>query len=163
MKHSIHIFILFIFTSPISTFANTLLERELFNARNGESYICQIQSDGTTEIINDGVSMGKFPTQFATTAANVKKWMEELKSLSVDQKTLPLSTKNISQYTQRGLKQYSIYSGTNKITYYKLQQKQGSKKSVSLTGSVELKVKNVNENRLRGQTDIACKNAQTKI
>ncbi len=146
-----------------SAFSAVLLERELYNARNGETHVCRIHDDGTTEIINEGVSAGRSETIFGSKDSNVMGWLEELKAVS-SAKGAKMDIKEITQYVHQGLKVYSFYKGSEKFEYYrlaKLKVASGSKK----TGSVEHKISNDKGNvqRLRGQTDLACKNAISKI
>lgn len=159
--------LLVVLITPLFANAEVILERELFNARNGESYVCKIHSDANkfkTELINEGISVGKFDTEFEASSDNVQKWVKELKAQANKSNKFPMESKAITQYAQRGLKQYSLYNGGKKMSYYTLQQYKPKGKKTKL-GSIEYKVKNDNSNvqRLRGQTDIACKKATAKL
>lgn len=167
MKTILYTFILTL--APLFAKADLLVEREMFNARNGESYVCKIHSDMKTELVNEGISVGKFNTELTTTESNFKKWLTELKAQAKGNK-FDVETKKISQYTVRGFKRYSVYNGKSKLSFYTLQQAgaakvKGKKKAKAVLGSVESKVKNDNANvqRLRGQTDEACKKALAKL
>lgn len=161
-------YIFIIVLTPLVATADLLLERELFNSRNGETYVCRIHSDMKTELVHEGVSVGTFATEFSSSESNVKKWLNELKAKAKDQK-FPMQSKIITQYTHRGLKQYSLYSGSKKMTFYTLRHHIPSNKlkavKPSARGSVESSVKgdSANVQRLRGQTDEACKKAMVKL
>lgn len=167
MKTIFYTFILII--APMFANAELLVEREMFNARNGENYVCKIHSDMKTELVNEGISVGKFNTELSTTEANFKKWLNELKSQAKDNK-FALESKTYEGYTVRGFKRYSLYNGKSKLPFYSLQpaikkNAKGKKKATMAKGSLETKVKNDNSNvnRVRGQTDGACKKALAKL
>ncbi len=148
---------------PLFASADVLIERELFNARNGETYVCKLHDNLQTELVNEGVSVGSFASELSSTPENIKKWVTELKALSKNNK-LPMQSKVITKYTHRGLKQYSVYSGKNKIPFYTLQGNP-MKTRKSKLGSLERQAKESsgNVNRLRGQVDYACKMATLKL
>jgi hypothetical protein len=141
-----------------SAWSAVLLERELYNARNGESHVCRIHDDNTTEILNEGVSQVRTATVFEASEGKVMSWLEELKASA---KSGKMDLKEITQYVHQGVKTYSFYKGSEKISYYQLEKL----KSRTKIGSIERKVSNDKGNvqRLRGQTDLACKNAHSKI
>jgi hypothetical protein len=146
----------------LSVSAEVLLERELSNARNGETYVCRIHSDMQTELINEGQSVGKFPTKLDSSEENVKKWISEIKKMA----TAKLQPRVFYNYVHRGTKVYSVYNGGKKVPYYKLAaHRQRITKSAAKMGSIEHKVANDKSNvqRLRGQTDVACKDALKKL
>lgn len=156
--------LLFVLISfPMIANADVLIERELFNARNGESYVCKLHSDMQTELVNEGISVGKFSTELSSTPENLKKWVGEMKALSKNN-SFPLESKVISQYAHRGYKKYSVYSGSKKMTFYTLKHHKPKGKRAKL-GSMEQQAKasNGNVQRLRGQADYACKMATLKL
>lgn len=141
-----------------SAWSAVILERELYNARNGETHVCRIHDDNTTEILSEGVSQARTATVFQSSQNNVNTWLDELKDAS---KSGKMDMKVITQYVHRGEKTYSFYNGSEKVAYYKL----GHHKSRTQAASIEHKLSNDKGNvqRLRGQTDLACKNAMSKI
>lgn len=162
MKLFKNLFVVLI-SCPVIAGADVLIERELFNAYNGESYICKIHSDLQTELVNEGISVGKFATELSSSPENFKKWIDDLKALSKN-KTFSMESKTISQYAHRGLKQYSVFAGSKKMTFYTLKQHKPKARKAKL-GSIEHQVKNDNGNvqRVRGQADYACKMAKLKL
>ncbi|MCC6137757.1 MAG: hypothetical protein IT287_03940 [Bdellovibrionaceae bacterium] len=160
------IYILAILITPLFASADLLLERELFNSRNGESYVCRIHSDMKTELVHEGVSVGKFATEFTSSENNVKKWLGELKGKAKNKKFV-MESKLIPQYAHRGLKQYSLFDGSKKLTFYTLKHHatKSRPKLKAKLGSIEFAVKGdgTNVQRLRGQTDEACKRAMAKL
>lgn len=162
MKKIMILIFSFVLSSP--SLAGVLLERELFNAINGEHYVCRIHDNMQTEIINEGQSVGSFPTKFTSADNNVKSWMSALKAQSSNAKMIKKIT---YEYILRGTKVYSVYDGNKKIPYYTLNTyvDRGGNKQKERLGSIESKVKNDNGNvqRLRVQTDEACKNAISKL
>jgi hypothetical protein len=161
-------FILFFTASAVAS-ANVLLERELVNAYNGESYTCRINQDSTTEIINEGVSVLKVKIPFQTTSKKIQGWIKDMKAdadfskVKGDSKRgiSSLKPQKITQYVHRGLKQYSLYDGGKKVVYYKLVGYL-PKNNKSKPGSLEYKIQS-RYKELRGQTDVVCKTALNQL
>lgn len=160
------IYISSILLMPLLSQATPLLERELFNARNGETYVCQIHEDLQTELFHEGLSVGKFSTEFTTSSEKVKSWVAELQK-SASQNRFSLTTKVIKNYIHRGFKNYSLYKNTTKMSFYQLAQHQSPSRGTKSTqwGSLEKQArgKSTLVQQLRGQVDEACKASLLKL
>lgn len=148
---------------PLVGRAEVLVEREIYNARNGESYVCKIHSDMQTELVHEGYSVGKFQTELSSNPENFNQWIGDLKALAKNN-SFPMESKSIAKYVHRGLKQYSVFAGEKKMTFYTLKQFKPKTRRAKL-GSIEHMVKADKGavQRVRGQTDFACKQATLKL
>lgn len=150
--------------------AEVLLERELFNDHNGETYVCRIHKDTTTEIINEGVTIITLKVPVQAKPEKVQGWIDAMKAdadfskvVSAAKKGITtLKAKSITQYVHHGVKQYSLYDAGIKVVYYKLMGHFPKTGSHAKAGSVEYKVATSSQ-ELRGQTDVACKTAISSL
>jgi hypothetical protein len=155
------------------------MERECFNARNGETYFCKIYDDMSAEIINDYELMLTKTVELPGGKTDADKYIKQLKSDKNYDKVVASGISSISpefkdtytfsngkkqSYIHRGMKQYSVYVDGKKVSYLKVVpviRKSGPHK----LGSNEYKL-GTNKvsgkyayNQLRFATDKACAQA----
>jgi len=154
----------------LSSAEEVILERELFNARNGESYVCKLWRPTaeeikkgaspeklSAEIINDGTSLGLGHTRFQSNKTLM--WIDDMKKMPSAQKVtgaqgieaLPgeniksdrySRSHKVKKFLHRGVKQYSVYDNGKKVPFYKMVTKQlrSRRNGKSVWQSVEYKI-----------------------
>lgn len=140
--------------------------RTLFNSLNSSTHTCTISKNGAkvyAEIAEDGVKLGKIETKFSAAQSNVNTWREKLNSTIATNGKKALARNVTDKYVIRGTKRYSVVDiQGNQTVFYRLEPnvKRGGK-----PGSISHQYINDggNTQRLRGEIDVACKNAHKAI